>query len=163
MYKLFPIIILLTAALLTAQAAPDFQLKDIQSKPVRLSTVNQGKGVVMNFWATWCIPCRDEMSALTSLYDHYSEQSISFLAVSVDDQKSAAKVRPYVKSRQYPFTILLDTDNAVKRLYQVNVIPTTVLIDSNGKIVWFHTGYRKGDEKELEQEIQKLLAPESVP
>ncbi|MFZ0390104.1 MAG: TlpA disulfide reductase family protein [Calditrichia bacterium] len=162
------LLILFAATLLFAQEksteateAPDFVLKDVNNKNFQLSD-NLGKGpVVINFWATWCIPCIEEMKKMKNLYEEYSEKGVQFLAISVDDPKTAGRVKSFARSHRYPFTILLDTNNEVLRLYQGNVPPHTVLIDKKGNVVYSHVGYRLGDEKKLEEEIKKLLDKQS--
>jgi peroxiredoxin len=137
--------------------APDFVLKEIDGSNYRLSD-NLGKGpIVMNFWATWCIPCIEELKQLKRIYKIYTEMEVEFLAVSVDDPKTVGRVHSFVRSKKYPFKILLDTNNDVMHLYQSNVPPYTVVIDQNGDVVFSHAGYRMGDEKRLEEEINNLL------
>lgn len=140
--------------------APDFNLPDMNGKNYQLSE-NTGKGpILINFWATWCIPCRAEMKKLKDIYKDYHDQGLEILSISIDDTKTVNKVKGFVKTNRYPFTILLDTNSEVFQLYQGSNPPQTVLIDQNGKIVYTHTGYRKGDEIKLAEEIAKLLKKE---
>lgn len=140
--------------------APDFNLPDMDGKNYQLSE-NIGEGpILINFWATWCIPCRAEMKKLKDIYNDYHEQGLEILSISIDDTKTVNKVKGFVKTNRYPFTILLDTNSEVFQLYQGSNPPQTVLIDQNGKIVYTHTGYRKGDEIKLAEEIAKLLKKE---
>jgi len=142
---------------LTGKKAPDFTLKTLEGENFQLSQ-NLGKGpVVINFWATWCIPCIEELKHMKKLYDSYSKKDVQFLAISIDDPKTVGRVGSFVKSHNYPYKILLDTNNEVIQLYQGKVPPYTVLIDSEGYMVYTHVGYRMGDEKELEKQIKKLL------
>lgn len=139
------------------QTAPDFVLPDLQQKNYQLSK-NLGKGpIVINFWATWCVPCREEMKKLKKLHHKYRQQGLEILSVSVDDPKTVGRVPAFIKSRRYPFKILLDTNNEVIRLYQASSPPFTVLLNAKGEIVYSHLGYRQGDEKILEQKIKDLL------
>ena len=140
--------------------APDFNLPDMDGKNYQLSE-NTGKGpILINFWATWCIPCRAEMKKLKDIYKDYHDQGLEILSISIDDTKTVNKVKGFVKTNRYPFTILLDTNSEVFQLYQGSNPPQTVLIDQNGKIAYTHTGYRKGDEIKLAEEIAKLLKKE---
>ncbi|RMI19504.1 MAG: TlpA family protein disulfide reductase [Calditrichaeota bacterium] len=137
--------------------APDFSLPMLDGKTYRLSE-HIGEGVILiNFWATWCIPCHSEMKALRKIYQKYHDQGLEILSISIDDPKTVSKVKGFVRSKKYPFTILLDTNNEVFQLYRGSNPPLSVLINQQGKIVYTHTGYRKGDEKALEEHIQKLL------
>ncbi len=143
---------------LTGKKAPDFTLKTLEGENFQLSQ-NLGKGpIVINFWATWCIPCIEELKHMKKLYHTYSKKEVQFLAISIDDPKTVGRVGSFVKSHNYPYKILLDTNNEVIQLYQGKVPPYTVLIDSEGLIVYTHVGYRMGDEKELEKQIKKLLS-----
>jgi cytochrome c biogenesis protein CcmG, thiol:disulfide interchange protein DsbE len=137
--------------------APDFVLKNVDGQDYQLSKNLEKGPIVMNFWATWCVPCIEELKKEKHIYDEYSKKGVQFLAVSVDDPKTVGRVNSFVKSHRYGFTVLLDTNSEVMRLYQGTVPPYTVLIDKDGNIVYTHVGYRVGDEKKLEQELQKLL------
>ena len=137
--------------------APDFVLKDLDGKNFRLSENLEKGPVVMNFWATWCVPCIEEMKKVKKLYKEFSDDGVQFLAISVDDPKTVGRVKSFVKSHRYPFKVLLDTNNEVIRMFQGNVPPFTVVIGKNGKIVYTHVGYRRGDEKKLKEVIQNLI------
>ncbi|NIW80680.1 MAG: redoxin domain-containing protein [Calditrichae bacterium] len=140
-----------------SETAPDFVLPDLDGENYKLSE-NLGNGpVLINFWATWCIPCRSEMKKLKDIYEEYHPKGLEILSISVDDPKTVGKVRAFVNTHRYPFKILLDTNNEIFQLYQGSNPPLTVLIDKEGEIVYTHTGYRKGDEKKLEKMIVELI------
>ena len=137
--------------------APDFILPDMDGQNYRLSE-NLGEGpIVINFWATWCIPCREEMKELKKIYKKYKDNGLEILAISIDDPKTVSRVKSFIKSRDYPFTVLLDTNSEVLFLYQAKSPPYTALLDSKGNIILTHSGYRKGDEILLDNEISKLI------
>ena len=139
------------------QKAPDFVLKELNGDNYRLSE-NTGQGpIVINFWATWCVPCNEELKQMKKIYKKYEDKDVQFLAISVDDPKTVGRVNSFVKSRKYPYTILLDTNNEVMNLYQTKVPPYTVIIDKDGQVVYTHVGYRMGDEKQIDEKLQKLL------
>ncbi len=138
--------------------APDFVLNDLAGDNFRLYE-NLGKGpIVINFWATWCVPCIEELKQMKKIYQKYEKHNVTFLAISVDDPKTVGRVKSFVNSRNYPYHILLDTNSEVMHLYQSKVPPYTVLIDSSGYITYSHVGYRMGDEKILDKKLQKLLS-----
>ena len=137
--------------------APDFELETISGDEVALSDFLGDGPVLINFWATWCKPCVEEMKYYQEIYDKYKERGLTLLAISEDNERSVAKVIPYIRSNNYNFTVLLDPDNSVARDYYVRVVPHTYVIDANGNIVLSHSGYKKGDEKEVEKIIVELL------
>jgi cytochrome c biogenesis protein CcmG/thiol:disulfide interchange protein DsbE len=141
----------------TGKRAPDFTLKDPEGNHYKLSD-HFGKGpILLNFWATWCVPCIEELKQMKRIYKKYSDKGVEFLAISVDDPKTVGRVNSFVKSHHYPFKILLDTNSEVMHLYQSKVPPFTVLINYSGMIVYSHLGYRMGDEKEIETQLKNLL------
>lgn len=150
---------LLAPALAADNAAPEFTLKDLENKDVKLSEVCKNGPVVVAFWSTWCKNCPDEMKQFQRMYDQYKERGLTVLGVSIDCSKTVSKVRPWIQGRRFTFPILLDTANNVKRLYNVNPVPHSFIIDTSGQIVYSHIGYRPGDEKAYEAEILKLLKP----
>jgi peroxiredoxin len=137
--------------------APDFVLKDLKGKNYRLSE-HIGEGpIVINFWATWCVPCIEELKQMKRIYKKYSGKGVQFLAISIDDPKTVGRVNSFAKSHKYPFIVLLDTNNEIITLYQSKVPPYTVIIDNEGNVVYTHVGYRMGDEKRVERELEKLF------
>ena len=141
----------------SSKKVPNFKLKDLKGKTYQLYD-NLGKGpIVINFWATWCVPCVEEIKKMKKYYKEFSEKGVQFLAISVDDPKTVSRVRSFVKSHRLPFQILLDTNNDVLRKLQGTVPPYTLVLDKEGKIVYTHVGYRIGDEKKVKKELEKLL------
>lgn len=142
---------------LSGKSAPNFKLINLEGKYVELSK-EIGKGpILLSFWATWCKPCLEEMVEYNSIYEQYKEKGFNLIAISTDTEKSVAKVKPYIKSKGYEFSVLLDTNNDIARKYYAQQMPYTVLIDKKGNIVYSHLGYMKGDEKKVESLIQELL------
>ncbi|HDR05672.1 MAG TPA: TlpA family protein disulfide reductase [Candidatus Marinimicrobia bacterium] len=137
-------------------AAPDFLLRNIDNKLVDTAKLRESGPIIINFWTTWCVPCRSEMTALQKLYEKYTPQ-VSFIAVSMDDHKTVGKVRSYVKSRKFPFIVITDPDKELAARFQASVVPTTVMVGSDGNILYFHTSYKTGDEKKLETLILQAL------
>lgn len=138
-------------------AAPDFILKDLNGKKVRLSKVYKEGPVMLSFWSTWCKNCPDEMKHFQRFYDKYKKQGFTVLGISIDDNKTVSKVRPWVMGRRFTFPILFDTKHDAKQLYHVKPVPHSFLVDQKGQIVYSHVGYRPGDEVAYEKELLKLL------
>ncbi len=136
--------------------APDFQLRDIDNKMIDSAKLRENGPIVINFWTTWCVPCRSEMTALKKLYEKYTPQ-VNFIAVSIDDHKTVSRVRSYAKSRKFPFIVITDPDKELAARFQASIVPTTVIVGSDGEILYFHTGYKTGDEEKVEAIILQAL------
>ena len=137
--------------------APDFTLPDMDGNNFQLSQNIEGKLTLVNFWATWCMPCRAEMKKLKKIQKKYEDKGLQVVCISVDDPKTVSKVKSFIKTNRYKYTVLLDTNNEVMRLYQVTNPPYTFLVNEKGELVYTHSGYRKGDEKILEKHIAEIL------
>lgn len=137
---------------------PTIDIKSIDGKIVSTDEIeNDGKPIVISFWATWCKPCAKELDAITDIYDDWQEETgVKVIAISIDDARNAAKVAPYANGKDWPFDIYLDSNSDLKRALNVNAIPHTFLLNSKREIVWQHTSYFDGDEEELYEEILKL-------
>jgi len=141
--------------------APDFSLPTLDGETFRLSE-QLGKGpVLLNFWATWCGPCLREMKKLKKVYQRHQDKGLQIVSISIDDQKTVSQVRGIVKSRRFPFTVLLDMNHEAKRLFQVANPPYTILLDKDGTIIYMHEGYREGDVISLEEKIISLMENKS--
>ena len=137
---------------------PNVVLKDINGNAVNLSEItNEGKPFVINFWATWCAPCKRELNTISDLYEDWqTETGVKIYAISIDDQRTVDKVKPYVSAQGWEYEVLLDTNGDLKRALGVNNVPFTFLVDGKGNIVWKHNNYNPGDENELYEKIVKL-------
>ncbi|TKJ40837.1 hypothetical protein CEE37_07700 [candidate division LCP-89 bacterium B3_LCP] len=140
-----------------AKEASDFTLEDIDGELFSLEDYLGEGPILLNFWATWCTPCKHELPHLQELHERYGEEGFILVTISEDSPKSQSKIKPYVKSKRYTFTVLLDPNNEVLGLFQGSSLPYQVLIDEDGNIVETHQGYNPGDEKVLEGKIRELL------
>jgi peroxiredoxin len=142
------------AAVAPGGRAPDFTLRTIGGPNLRLQE-QRGRVVLINFWATWCGPCRQEMPHLNRLYDKFQASGFTLLGVNVDDDtRNAAGV---VTKLGLHFPVLLDTDKVVSRLYDLSTMPSTVLVDRDGKVRYVYRGYKEGYEDAYEKQIRELL------
>ena len=145
---------LTAAAALTPAPAPDFTLHSMAGANLRLQE-QRGQVVMLNFWASWCGPCRVEMPRLNRLYQKYHASGFQLLGVNVDDDvRNAAGVSSQL-GLQFP--VLLDTEKRVSRLYDLSTMPSTVLIDRDGRVRYVHLGYKDGYEQTYEDQIRELL------
>jgi len=119
------------------EQAPDFVLEDMKGNNVQLSEL-KGKGVFLNFWGTWCKPCEKEMPYMERQYSHYKNLGVEILAVNIGESDIA--IESFVKKHGLTFPILKDKDRSVTEAYDITPIPTTFLIDKNGKVVKVITG-----------------------
>ncbi|MEW9796538.1 TlpA family protein disulfide reductase [Alteromonas sp. CYL-A6] len=138
----------------SGQPAADFTLKSRSGENLRLSE-EAGNIVIVNFWASWCGPCREELPAFEALYQEYADLGVTILGVNVDDDASKADV--LLDDITVSFPVLYDTAGEVSALYDVSAMPTTVVIDRNGNTRLVHQGYKSGDEKRYEKAIKWLL------
>jgi cytochrome c biogenesis protein CcmG, thiol:disulfide interchange protein DsbE len=137
--------------------APNGKFEDLDGKKVQLKSY-LGKGpVLIAFWATWCMPCQEELLEYQKLYNEYKSKGFQMLGISIDNEKTVAKVKPFVKARNYVFTVLLDSNSDAAHQFYVHDAPNTFLLDKKGNIVYSHHGYIKGDEFELQKHIVELM------
>lgn len=141
-----------------AQKAIDFTLKDLDGNQIRLSDYFHENVILLDFWATWCIPCIKELTHFQKFYDKYKEKGLKIFAVNVDGPDTVASVKNFVKRYNYNFPVLLDTESKVVALYNPRVtLPYSILLDKGGNIKYVHRGYSPGDENFLEEKIIELL------
>lgn len=138
------------------EKAPDFALKSRAGTNLRLSEL-RGQVVMINFWASWCGPCRQEMPLLEKLYRRYKKLGFTLLGVNVEKDSRAAQA--FLKDINVSFPILYDKENSVSRLYQVSGMPSTVVVDRDGKLRYRHTGYVAGDEQQYSKMIRTAMKP----
>jgi len=134
--------------------APDFTLKNLDGNNMKLSEM-RGTVILLNFWASWCAPCRLEMPLLDNLHNKYKDLGFTVLGVNVEQDSNMA--RRYITDRPVSFPILLDHTNVVSKQYKVVAMPTTVLIDRDGNMRFLHQGYKPGDEKKYKRMVKKLI------
>jgi peroxiredoxin len=138
--------------------APSFKAVDVNGAKVSLEDL-LGKGpVVVDFWATWCKPCIKELPYVQRLHEKYGPRGAQVLAVTIDSPKSQSQVKKFVGTRGYGFRVLLDPDQEIfRKLQGRGSVPYVVVLDAEGVIRYQHTGYRPGDEVELEKVVAGLL------
>ena len=136
---------------LAGKSAPDFALKSAEGSNLRLSEY-RGEVVLINFWATWCGPCRQEMPLLNDLYQRYERVGFKLLGVNIDDDSRRAQAM--AKELGVSFPVLFDENKEVSRLYQVEAMPVTVLVDREGTVRHVHLGYKPGYEDTSQTQVR---------
>lgn len=135
---------------------PASEIKTLDGDTTTLKELSKENDLmVISLWATWCVPCKNELDAINEVYiDWQDETSVNLFAISVDDARTVSRVKPLVNGKAWDFSVLLDTNNDLKRELGASTIPLTLII-KNGKIVYRHSGYTPGSEDELFEEIKK--------
>ncbi len=137
---------------------PSIDIKDLNGKVVNTDEfVNNGKITVLSFWATYCVPCQRELDIYNEVYEDWVENyDLEIVAITVDNARQLAKVKPLVAQKQWPFTILSDVNSELMKAMNFSFIPQTFILDQKGNIVFDHTGFKPGDEYEMEEIFEKL-------
>jgi peroxiredoxin len=137
---------------------PNITIKDLDGNSVNIQNIdNDSNPIILNFWATWCKPCKNELNNIDDLYEEWKkETNVKIIIVSVDDSRSSAKVKPYINSMGWTFEALSDPNRQLARQLNVVTVPHTFLINGEGKIVYEHKGYITGDEDELYEQLKLI-------
>lgn len=151
------ILVVLFASITKAQSIANVSAKNIEGKIVKLNDLDDDKPLVVSFWATWCLPCMEELNAVNDKLSGWKEQkNFNFVAVSIDDPRTVNKVKTVVKGKNWNFDdVLLDPGQSIKRQLNIANVPMT-LVFYKDKIVYTHVGYVPGDEDELFDKVKNL-------
>jgi thiol-disulfide isomerase/thioredoxin len=155
----------LVAAIFTAMYAekqrdimlPDLSVKLLDGKQVRMSALLEEGPLLVDFWATWCAPCKKEMIFLEEFHQKYNEYGFRVLAISTDSPKSMSKVRSYIRAKKHTFMVGLDPNQEIAKKMNALLMPTTLILSKDRKVSWYHQGFIPGDEKEIEAQIRTVL------
>jgi|Deesub1362B_J571_1020462.scaffolds.fasta_scaffold00788_8 peroxiredoxin len=138
---------------------PDFQLRDLEGRLVRLSKLLASRPVLLDFWALWCQPCLKELPHLNDIQSKYGSR-LWVVAINEDDASNQAKIRPFIQGKRYRFQVLLDPDHRIMQKFKLNALPTTFLLARDGRVIYMRQGYQPGDEEDLKKAIEQLLDSE---
>ena len=137
---------------------PEVILKDIEGRTVQTDTIsNNGKPLVIAFFATWCKPCNRELKSIDELYDDWQcETGVRIVAVSIDQAQNVNKVKPLVDQNGWRYDVLLDPNGELRRTLGIQSVPYTLLLDGQGNVVYKHNGYTDGAEAELYEKVKEV-------
>jgi len=142
---------------LMAGDVPDFTLDNLDGSVFKISDYMGKRVIIIDFWATWCKPCKKLLKKLQQIKDEFADD-VYVVTISIDDASALSAVKTYVKGRRFDFMVLLDPDSTVAKMFNpCRKVPFTMMIDKQGKIVYTHSGYLPGDEKELIKKLKESL------
>jgi len=150
------IVFVLSFITINAQSTlPSLSLKTMDGKTINTKELSKDGPIVISLWATWCVPCKNELDAISDVYEDWQDETnIKLYAVSVDDSRTVKRVKPLVNGKGWEYEVLLDTNHDLKRALGVSTVPVTLIVKDNN-IVYRHSGYTPGAEDELYEEIKK--------
>ena len=152
------LLLLMTIGWTGTNHLPNMKFKDLKNKKQSLSQYYSDGPILLNFWNLACEPCKKEMKELDKLNIRYRDQGFDYVSINIDSPRSMSKVKSYIKSQKFSFTVLSDPKAELFRKMGGKVMPFVIIADSTGEIISRHVGYNPGDEKKLEEEIVHLLA-----
>lgn len=135
----------------------NFRLKNLDNRTTSYTSIKGETYTVIDFWATWCKPCIKSIPKLVELSDEFKSEGVNFVGLSIDGPRNLAKVKPFARSLGVNYPILLDTNSEVMGKLGVQAVPSLLIINSDDEIVYFHEGYKPGEEITIREEILKLL------
>ncbi len=158
MKKLIFAIVALAIAFVSQAQLPSVKLRDINGQTVDTSTLsNDGKPMIVSFFATWCKPCLRELKAINDVYEEWQEETgVRLVAISIDEGQNSSKVRPLAEGEGWEYQVLLDPNGEMKRALGIQMIPFVMVLDGQGNIVYQHNGYTDGGEEELIAKVREL-------
>ena len=142
---------------LTAQTVANFEFKNIENKTQTYNELKGEKLTLIDFWATWCKPCNKAIPELNKIYSLYKDKGVEIIGINCDGPRSVSKVAPLSKSLKIQYPVLIDINSELKTELNILGLPTLVMVNAKGKIVWIHEGFVSGDEGIIIAEIEKQL------
>jgi len=136
---------------------PYFELQDLNNNWLNYTEVKGERLTIIDFWATWCQPCVRSIPELNQIYREYSPSGVNLIGISVDGPRNQSKLKPFVSSLGVEYTILRDVNSEVMKEMNVISVPTLLILDETGELLFIHEGFRPGDEKILREKINALL------
>ena len=157
LYGVFFFRILSAENMVLGSTIPDLKIKLLDGSTTTIHTLVEEGPLMIDFWATWCVPCKKVMKYLDQYHQDYNEQGFKVLMINQDTPRSLAKVKSYVRAQDYQFFVGLDPSKTIARKLNGMVMPTLILVDKGGKVKWRHQGFIPGEEVEINNQIKLLL------
>jgi peroxiredoxin len=158
-YILFAFTLLFSSQIIGQKSISSLKLKTLDGKSVDLKEIAKGKNTIISFWALWCAPCKKELTAIAPIYEKWQKEfDAELIAVSIDDSRSVARVKPFVEQKGWKYTILSDTNQSSMQSLHFFSIPQTYIVNAKGEIIYEHSGYSAGTELEMEEVLEKLVS-----
>lgn len=158
MKKLVALFLLVSASAFAQKEMPNVSIKSVDNKSfnVKNDFAEKDRIYVFSFWATWCVPCINELDAINEHYADWSKElNMEVIAVSIDDSRTQKRVKPLLNGKKWPYTVLSDGNQDLKRALGIANVPYTIVV-KNKKVVYVHNGYSQGAENELYEKLKQL-------
>ena len=158
MKKIFLLSFLLFTSLIfySQTTLPNIQLKNLSGETISIQEISKEKVIIFDFWATWCVPCINELDAISDEYEDLQDEfNFELIAVSIDDARTKSRVKPMINGKGWEYEVLLDSNQKLKRALNISSVPYVIIV-KNGKVVYTHSGYTPGAEQELYEKFQSF-------
>ncbi len=162
MGRKFLFISLFLSFLFGQEKIPDMPIKLLDGTNTRLHEFLKDGPVIIDFWATWCVPCKKLMKHLNKFHLHFNELGLKVLAISTDTPRSMGKVKSYIRSRDYKFFVGVDPNQQVMKKLKAELMPTTIIVDEEGNVIYRHQGYYPGDEHKILNTLEEHYKKKGV-
>ena len=136
---------------------PNLKVRLLNGTSTTLHQLSQDGPLLIDFWATWCVPCKKVMKYLNQYHEKYADDNFKVLMINTDTPRSLGKVRGFIKSQDYSFNVGMDPNKVLSKKLNGMIMPTLILVDKGGIIKWRHQGYVAGEELEIEKQIKQVL------
>ena len=141
----------------SSKTIPDLKIRMLDGSKTTIHQLVKDGPIMIDFWATWCVPCKKVMKFLDEYHQEFEEDGFKVLMINTDTPRSVGKVKSYVRAQDYQFLIGMDPNKTISRKLNGMVMPTLILVDKGGEVKWRHQGYLPGEEVEIKNQIEKLI------